>query len=448
MKYLALPLLLLAAACAPGAPVSVTKAGLEPSTPAKGKPLLRDFVGLNVHTVQFKPELYRPVCRRLRDYHSFEWDVGKETDFPTRFPLARNGVDWNELYGGWQKAGYTVDASIMFSHTPPDSWKNLPQDAETYGRAFAGYFGPSGAHPCVESVEIGNEPGHYSDEQYRTLFESMAKGLRAGDPKLRIVTCSATPGKSGKYEKSLTCVQGLEPLYDVINVHTYAFAEQYPTWRRSYPEDPSLQYLKQVRDTLAWRDAHAWGKKVWVTEFGWDASTKPAPATGTFSKWVGVTDTQQAQYLVRSFLIFSALDLERAYVYFFNDNDEPQLHGSSGLTRNYTPKPAFHAVAYLHQALGEYRFSRVIAQDAGERYVYEYRHAKKPGQRVWAVWSPTGSGREVELLLPNPKGTLQQAERMPLKAGDPEKVTCEIRADGGLRVPAGESPVFLYFRDE
>ena len=84
-----------------------------------------------------------------------------------------------------------------------------------------------------------------------------------------------------------------------------------------------------------------------MTEFGWDASTKPAPATGTFSKWAGSTETEQAQYLVRSFLLFSKLDVTRAYIFFFDDKDEPQVHGSSGLTRNGRPKPAFHAVAHL-----------------------------------------------------------------------------------------------------
>jgi hypothetical protein len=38
----------------------------------KSKPLFRDFIGLNVHTVQFKSELYKPVTRLLRDYHGFK----------------------------------------------------------------------------------------------------------------------------------------------------------------------------------------------------------------------------------------------------------------------------------------------------------------------------------------------------------------------------------------
>jgi hypothetical protein len=45
------------------------------------KPLFRDFIGLNVHTVQFKPVIYLPATKLLRNYHPFDWDVGSETGF-------------------------------------------------------------------------------------------------------------------------------------------------------------------------------------------------------------------------------------------------------------------------------------------------------------------------------------------------------------------------------
>jgi hypothetical protein len=430
--------------------------GIQPSTgqtgsPAaldKPRPLMRDFIGLNVHTVQFKPELYKSVCRLVRDYHGFDWDVGADTNYAPRFPQARNKVDWEQLYGDWKKAGYTVDVCLMFGATPPNKWKDLPRDAFAYGCAFARFFGPSGTQPLAESIEIGNEPGHYSDPQYRALFENMARGLRQGDPKLRISTCATVTGASEKYAKSLACVKGLDPLYDIINLHTYAFAEQYPTWRRSYPEDPTIEYLTPVKDTIAWRNANAPGKEIWITEFGWDASTKPPPRTGDFSKWMSSTDTQQAQYLVRSFLVFSGMDVDRAYIYFFNDSDEPQLHGSSGITRNFVPKPAFHAVAHLHGALGDYRFARAVVRQEGRVYAFEYRRAGNDRERVWVVWSPTGSNRQAEVTLPPPGGTITRAERMPLKAGPPEPASYRVRGDKSVSLQVTESPAYLWMRTE
>ena len=63
------------------------------------KPVMGDFMGVNGHTVQFKPELYSKVCRKARDYHPIEWDLGKESDFVLQFPFARNRVSWDAVYG-------------------------------------------------------------------------------------------------------------------------------------------------------------------------------------------------------------------------------------------------------------------------------------------------------------------------------------------------------------
>ena len=45
----------------------------------ESKPLFREFMGINGHTVQFRPKLYATTCQLVRDYHSFNWDVGDET---------------------------------------------------------------------------------------------------------------------------------------------------------------------------------------------------------------------------------------------------------------------------------------------------------------------------------------------------------------------------------
>ncbi len=419
--------------------------GAVPAPQPIEKPLFRDFMGLNGHTILFKPEVYAPAVRSVRDYHPLDWDTGDDTSSSPPFPKARNGVDWNAVYGSWKAAGFETEACVIFDNLAPDKWKDPRRDAFAYGKSLAKAFGPSAPKPLLAAVEIGNEPGLYDDASYRTIFENMATGLREGDPRLKIGTCALSLGKGDRYSKSVKCIEGLERLYDFLNIHTYAEAEAWPTWRRSYPEDPGIPYLKNVEALIAWRDKHAPGKEVRITEFGWDASTKPAPPTGDFARWVGSTETEQAQYLVRSFLLFSKLDVARAYIYFFDDKDEPQLHGSSGLTRNGKPKPAFHAVAHLQQTLGDYRFARVVKEDAGEVYVYEFVRGDDPARRIWAVWSPTGSGKTRKLELPMLGVDLLRSERMPLGteaepirpiATTPETITIEI----------GEAPIYLHLK--
>jgi hypothetical protein len=410
--------------------------------PASAKPLFREFMGVCSHTIQFKPDLYAPACRAVRDYHPLDWDTGDDTGFSPPFPFARNGVDWRKVYGSWRAAGYETDVSLMFDNRPAKSWKDLRADAHAYGRSFARAFGPSSASKLVASAEIGNEPGLYDDDAYRTLFRSMAEGLREGDPGLKISPCAITTGKSERYAKSVDCLRGLEGLYDFLNIHSYAEVEGYPTWRRSYPEDPKIDYLRRVAQLIEWRDRNAPGKEVRVTEFGWDAATKPAPASGTFSKWTGSTETEQARYLVRSFLLFSKLDVTRAYIFFFDDKDGPQVHGSSGLTRNGRPKPAYYAVAHLFKLLGDYRFRRVVEEKPGNVFVYEYVHGGDPSRRTWAVWSPTGTGRRGRIELSVDGMKLLGAQRTPLAAGEAPAERLAVRG-GTVSIAFDESPVFL-----
>ena len=241
-------------------------------------------------------------------------------------------------------------------------------------------------------------------------------------------------GKSHDYAKSLDCVKGLEALYDVLNVHAHALIEGWPTWRRSYPEDPKLiEYLGHMDGIIRWRNEHAKGKPVWLTEFGYDSSTKEPPKTGDFAKWVGVTDERQAQWILRSIFLFTAMDLERAYIYFFDDKDEPSFHAASGITRNGQPKPSFHALAHLYATLGDYRFARVREKRDGELYAYEYKSGAKT---VVVAWSPTGSGRTTSYA---PGGKILKAELMPLQPGP---ATAVEPNDGA--VPVGESPTYIW----
>ncbi|MBE0534172.1 MAG: hypothetical protein IH624_00785 [Phycisphaerae bacterium] len=413
---------------------------------AAPKPAMRDFMGMCVHTVQFKPELYKDVCRLVRDYHGLTWDVGKETDFWPTFPFARNRVNWETMYRSWTDAGYAISASIMFSGLGAGDWVDPARDANTYGFALARFFGP-GNRNLIEAVEIGNEPGDYPDAAYRTIFENMARGIRAGDPQVKVATCAMTVGESEKYAKSVDCVKGLEDLYDVINFHSYAEVQGWPTWRRSFPEDPGIDFLKKARAIIDWRNGNAPGKQIWITEFGWDATTKPAPKEGTFKDWVGSTELEQARYLVRAYLVFSAMDLDRAYMYWFNDEDTPHVHGSSGLTRNYQPKPSYYAVSHLYKTLGDYHFSRVVTEKPGDLYVYEYAKRTDPKEKVQVVWSPTGSGRAVKKTLmtgANP----YRAERMPLTAQGPESVPVVSDEAGMVSLTCDESPVYLWLRTE
>ncbi len=405
---------------------------------AAERPLMRDFIGLNVHTVQFKPALYAPVTKVLRNYHPMRWDVAEDTSAALDFPFAKNRVNWATLYGDWQKAGYKTHASILFDDMEQKQWKDIERDARNYGEAFAKHFGS-----LLDGAEIGNEPGKYDDETYERLFTAMATGLRAGKPGIRIATCAANLGKSGRYSKSMDIFAKHAVLWDVINIHNYAEAEPWPTWRRSYPEDAATKWIENINHVVKWRDENAKGKEVWLTEFGYDAGTKPPPKTGDFAKWMSSTEEQQAMWTVRSFLILPRLGVDRAHLYFFNDADEPKLHASSGITRNFQPKPVFHALAWLQRSLGDYRFSRVEREiPPGECYCYEFSHDIEKQKRIMAVWLPIGEPKKVRIFIDTAKAV--KAEQMPLTPGAAEAVAVKQEIEGYISLEVGEHPVVVW----
>jgi hypothetical protein len=192
---------------------------------------------------------------------------------------------------------------------------------------------------------------------------------------------------------------------------------------------------------VKWRNEHAPGKQVWLTEFGYDSSSKPIAKEGEWKQFIQVTDQQQAQFTVRSFLVLSAMDIDRAYLYFFNDNDEPKLHAASGLTRNFKPKPAFHAMAHLYKSLGDYRFTRAIAKEA-DLYCFEYDNATKPNEKVYVAWSPTGSDKSATKVIPI-AAKIDRAEQMPLAPGQAPQVKWNSK-EGEIEIEITESPVYLW----
>ena len=155
--------------------------------------------------------------------------------------------------------------------------------------------------------------------------------------------------------------------------------------------------------------------------------------------------TQQAQWIVRSLLLFSALPVERAYIYFFNDSDQPSLHASAGLTRNFEPKPSFHAVAHLQKTLGDYRFQKVVTNNPGQLRVHQYQHATDPKKTCWAVWSPTGGKQTHRATLTNLPGKLTSSTRMPLSGQPAPPVTVTETANKALTLKVSETPVYLHF---
>lgn len=369
------------------------------------RPLFKDFMGINGHFT-FKPELYNQVCRLVRNYHNMNWDVNKPGDH-YQPPYAVNGVNWKDhVYGYWKANGFETDICLQLSSFSANNdnykqlWKGREEWSYAYGKALASYFGPSGNEKLATSMEIGNEPGIKFDATlYKAIFKNMAQGIRDGDSKIKILTPYVTVSTPDDYSQDLKGIysdKDILPLYDVINLHSYAAVQpDEGPFNRSYPEDPTINYLKDIDKTIHWRNENAPDKEIWITEFGYDACTPEAMKNrsgwGLKLDWQGNTDEQQAQYLVRSYLAFAERGIQRAYLYFYNDDDEPFFHSSSGITRHFEPKVSFWALKQLYETLGDYRLKQIVKKVENDIYIYEFEHGYDSDRLIWVAWSPTGT---------------------------------------------------------
>jgi hypothetical protein len=409
------------------------------------RPLFRDFMGLNethLHGEE-RAKSYRPVGGLLRDYHSARSDLGDDSKFARSMPRGRDGRDWAQLYRDLEAAGWRTIVSLMFERLTPQEWRDLAGDTAAYARRFAQAHALGKGRRRFEAVEIGNEPGAFSDDEYRTVLGAMGAALHEAAPGLKVATAAMTTGPSHEFYKSVECLEGVADSYDVLTVHTYAEIAGWPTWERSFPEDARQQnYLTDIRRLAAWRDRHARGKEIWITEFGYDAIALPPDPAGKWKHWRGLTDLQQAQWTVRSWLVFATLPVTRAYYFFFNDCAEAKMHHASGMTRQGERRPLFFATAHLQATLGDFRLARVVVEEPGRAVVLEFTHARDAARRIWVAWSPTGDGRTTEFTLPPLPGRVERAERMPLDANPVPAAP----PDAGGKVTLAETPLYLFLR--
>ncbi len=435
------------------------------------RPLFKDFMGINGHFT-FKPELYNQVCRLVRNYHDMNWDVTKPGD-PYQPPYAVNGVNWkSDVYGPWKENGFETDICLQLSSFSAENenykelWEGKEDWAYSYGKALASYFGPSGDEKLATSMEIGNEPGVKFDATlYKSIFKNMAQGIRDGDSKIKILTPYVTASKPDDYSQDLKGIYAdsdILPLYDVINLHSYASVQPNEgPFNRSFPEDSTIDYLKDINKTIRWRNENAPDKEIWITEFGYDACTpeamKQRSGWGLELDWQGNTDEQQAQYLVRSFLAFAELGVERAYLYFYNDDDEPFFHSSSGITRHFEPKMSFWALKQLYEILGEYRLKRVVKKIEQDIYVYEFEHGSDSDRLIWVAWSPTGTKthkkdgyqpRTIKTTLTELPGPPITIFGMATSENDPPKPEWQQMKENAISLTIGESPTYLVFNNK
>lgn len=217
--------------------------------------------------------------------------------------------------------------------------------------AFARFAGAAAAHFKGKNViwEIWNEPnlGQFwqpkpDANEYATLALATAKAVRAADPGATLIG----PGASGFPWKFLETVfkRGLLAHLDAVSVHPY---------RGQNPETAADDFAR-LRVLIA-RHAPEGKRELPIASSEWGYST----FTGG-----GISENQQAQYLVRQWLSNLAAGVNTSIFYDWKDDgDNPaeNEHRFGTVRRNFDAKPSFLAAKRLIADLRGFSFRHRLA---------------------------------------------------------------------------------------
>jgi polysaccharide biosynthesis protein PslG len=187
----------------------------------------------------------------------------------------------------------------------------------------------------VQAYEIWNEQNYAYETggtvnvgAYIPVLKAGYQALKASDPNITVVFGGLTPtGVTGHPEIALDDVQYLQQIYainggevkqyyDVLGAHPgsncnppdNAYPDNPATTPcgndadggRSFTKDNSFYFKRIVQLRGVMEQNGESGKKMWLTEFGWDSTQNP-PAGYEYAKYI--SEDQQAQNLTRAFAL-------------------------------------------------------------------------------------------------------------------------------------------------
>jgi len=181
--------------------------------------------------------------------------------------------------------------------------------------------------------------------------------------------------------------------FDVLNMHWYC-----TDMTNAYsPENEKYGYEVSFRKFFKWKNRVVPNIPVWMTEFGWDTYL----AADNKHSYTYAPALQQANYLMRSYLVLLQMGFEKAFLFMDTDSDSKNIlqYSSSGLladkTSKYARKISWYYLATMQNVLGKAEYSKVISfkelSGTNEVYCIEFTNPST-SEKTFALWTrKTGS---------------------------------------------------------
>ena len=252
---------------------------------------------------------------------------------------------------------------------PPDDPGTFAAFAAAAARRYRGR---------IPAWEVWNEPnnglsGFWKPQPdpaaYARLAVAAARAIHRADRRATVVSGGLAPTLdflgTGKDWGFVTAADAAAPRwlrsFDAAAFHPYSFLQAPAPETDSGPFGPTL--VQQIADFRARvQETHTFHVPLWITELGWHT----AADSGTPGFPPGVSEEDQARYLVRAWTLALAAGAERVCWYTATDRPgaEHDKEAAFGLFRYQAaagpldPKPAFTAARVFAQLLARTRYSR------------------------------------------------------------------------------------------
>ncbi len=356
--------------------------------------------GYNVYSDEIPknkgPWEFNQLCSLVRNYHRLDWDIKSPRELP-RYKEMSDGngtipnpwLNWDREYRQWQKAGFAIDASILFNNDMfPDSlWKDTYSESFRFAKEYVTHF--VNDEKLISQIEVGNEPWGYTPDVYQKILSGFVDAAHQTG-KVSLLPCAVQAydphADANNYIKNYLNKENIKKI-DGLNTHFYNYIfNSEGDYVAINPEDPRAE-IWSVNNLKRYRDKNLPGKDIYVTEFGYDSDGGGETCTHS----VCVSEKVQAIYGVRSALILMRLNVKQFYWYYFaNVAYNSFLHNRAGLTSSskagFKEKESFHTFGMLFDNLKNFYFDKIISEN---QQLYAYQFSDSNHDKIIVLWRPT-----------------------------------------------------------
>ncbi len=343
------------------------------------------------------PAVFSKVAHLARNYHNMDWDIiapGDNPDYSNMAngngTMAKDWLNWFTEYYTWKKAGFTIDAAILFNNQyfPDTLWTTPYSEAQSYGKHFGKFFITD--ENLINNVEIGNEPWGYSLNTYQNILAGMSSGIRESSTNATILPCATQAYNKytdhNNYISRYITQENSGNLNGLV-AHTYSYIFNSESKLIAVNPEDRRSELWSVGNMQRFSAANLDNIPVYVTEFGYDSKGGSENCTHS----VCITEAEQAMYGTRMALILYRLGVREFYWYFYANTGASIMHNRSGLTSSHEKgvekKLAYYAFEKIQEEIGDLYFKSIIEENDN---VYAYSFADKQGKvKKIIIWKPT-----------------------------------------------------------